>query len=364
MKYYLIAGENSGDLHGSKLMRELSTLDSQAEFRFCGGDLMLNQSKNICTHVKDMSFMGFIEVLMNIRTIKANINKVRHDIKRVNPDALILIDYPGFNLRMAKFAHDRGIKVYYYISPKVWAWKASRIKKIKAWVNKLYLILPFEEAFFANYNYKAKYVGNPLLDAIEDFNKAKQTPIESAKHILALLPGSRKMEVSKILPVMLDAAKQMEGLKVIVAGVRSLPKTFYQGAIDAGIEVLYDNTYQLLSQAHLAIVTSGTATLETALFNVPQVVCYKAHPLTIAIAKAFIKIKFISLVNLIMDKEVVKELIQEEFNTNEVLKQLQPLNEGAERQKMLADYAKLQQIMGLPGASKRVAQEIHEDVKA
>jgi lipid-A-disaccharide synthase len=364
MKYYLVAGENSGDLHGANLMKRLSVLDQQASFRFCGGDLMLKQSEHICSHVKDMSFMGFIEVLMNIRTIKANINKVQKDIEEFKPDALILIDYPGFNLRMAKFAHELGIKVYYYISPKVWAWKASRIKKIKSYVDKLYLILPFEEDFFKKHNYKAKYVGNPLLDAIEDFKNSKQTTIESTQNILALLPGSRKMEVSKILPVMLDSAKQMENVKVVVAGVSTLPKEYYKEAIEANIDVIYDNTYQLLNQAHIALVTSGTATLETALFNVPQVVCYKAHPLTIWIAKAFIQIKFISLVNLVMDKEVVKELIQEDLNTHEILKQLRPLNEGMARDKMLNTYSELQRIMGKPGASTRVAEEIYEHVKA
>ncbi|MFT6746688.1 MAG: lipid-A-disaccharide synthase [Glaciecola sp.] len=363
MKYYIIAGEISGDLHGSKLMKQLKVLDADAEFRFCGGDLMLKEDANICSHVKDMSFMGFVEVLMNIRTISANIKKVQQDIKAYEPDALVLIDYPGFNLRMAKLAHELGIKVYYYISPKVWAWKASRIKKIKAWVDQLYLILPFEEDFYKKHDYTTKYVGNPLLDAIEDFKKEEQTIIETAQPILALLPGSRKMEVSKILPVMIDSAKQMQNVKVVVAGVSNLPKSFYQSATDAGFEVIYDNTYQLLNQAHIALVTSGTATLETALFNVPQVVCYKAHTLTVWIAKALVKIKFISLVNLIMDKEVVKELIQEDMNTKEVLKHLQALNQGIAREKMLTEYAELQKIMGLPGASKRVAEEIYEDVK-
>jgi lipid-A-disaccharide synthase len=364
MKYYLIAGENSGDLHGANLMKSMKSLDTQADFRFCGGDLMLEQSSEICTHVKDMSFMGFIEVLLNIRTISANIKKVQQDIKGFNPDALILIDYPGFNLRMAKFAYDNGIKVYYYISPKVWAWKASRIKKIKAWVDKLYLILPFEEAYYEKHNYKAEYVGNPLLDAIDEFKNSKKIAIDSSRNILALLPGSRKMEVSKILPVMMQSAAQMENVKVVIAAVSSLPKSYYQEAFDSGYEVIYDNTYQLLSQAHVALVTSGTATLESALFNVPQVVCYKAHPLTVMIAKALIKIKFISLVNLILDKEVVKELIQEHLNTREILGELNQLIEGPRREKMLQDYALIQKIMGLPGASKRVANAIYEDVQA
>jgi lipid-A-disaccharide synthase len=363
MKYYIIAGENSGDLHGANLMKRLITLDKQAIFRFCGGDKMLQQSDNICTHVKEMSFMGFIEVLMNIRTIKANINIVQADIESFKPDAVILIDYPGFNLRMAKFSHELGIKVFYYISPKVWAWKESRVNKIKAWVDELYLILPFEEAFYNTHNYKAKYVGNPLLDAIEDYKLSKKVNLENSQNILALLPGSRKMEVSKILPVMVEAAKQIKNMKVLVAGVSTLPRSMYQSAIDAGFEVVHDNTYQLLNQAHTALVTSGTATLETALFNVPQVVCYKAHPLTIWIAKAFIKIKFISLVNLIMDKEVVKELIQNDLNASKVIEQLKLITDGEPRAEMLTHYAQLQKIMGLPGASKRVAEEIYHDIK-
>lgn len=364
MKYYLIAGENSGDLHGANLMKKLTSLDSQANFRFCGGDLMLKENENICTHVKDMSFMGFIEVLLNIKTIKANIKKVQKDIKNFHPDVLILIDYPGFNLRMAKFANELDIKVHYYISPKVWAWKESRVKKIKAWVDELYLILPFEKAFYKKHNFKATYVGNPIMDAIEEHRSKSNILNESEGNVLALLPGSRKMEVSKILPIMVDAALQMKQLKVIVAGVSTLPEDLYKKAIEAGFEITYDQTYQLLDKANIAMVTSGTATLETALFNVPQVVCYKAHPLTIWIAKAFVKIKYISLVNLIMDKEVVKELIQEDLTPEKILTTLSPLIKGDGRDKMLNNYADLQKLVGSPGASERVAEHIYEKIKA
>ena len=364
MKYYLIAGENSGDLHGSKIIRHLTEIDDQAEFRFCGGDLMLEENQEICTHIKEMNFMGFVEVVLNIRTIKAQINKVKKDIQAYQPDALILIDYPGFNLRISKFAHSLGIKVHYYISPKVWAWKASRIEKIKKWVHKLFLILPFEKAYFKKQGYDAQYVGNPLLDAIDDFQKSQKNEIKSDDKILALLPGSRKMEVTKILPVMLEAAKKINQIKIVVAGVSSLPNTYYEDAVKAGCEVIYDNTYQLLTQAHVALVTSGTATLETALFHVPQVVCYKANPLTVMIAKALVKIKFISLVNIIMNKEVVKELIQQDLHHEALVKHLNLLISGEKRTEMLKDYATLQDIMGKPGASKRVAEEIYQDVKA
>ena len=309
--------------------------------------------------------MGFIEVLLNIRTINKNIQQVKADIENYRPDALILIDYPGFNLRMAEFAHGLNIKVYYYISPKVWAWKANRIKKIKAWVRQLYLILPFEEDFYAKHDYyRAKYVGNPLLDEISNFNKAKKQAIASEKPIVALLPGSRKMEVKKILPVMLKAARSFTDFDVMIAGVSSLPKELYDGINPEKHPIVLDNTYQLLSQSHTALVTSGTATLETALFNVPQVVCYKAHPLTIWIAKRLVNIKFISLVNLIMDKEVVKELIQDQLNEQQLVKEFQIISEGIGREKMLAQYQILHQKMGEPGASKRVAINLVSDVKA
>lgn len=363
MKYYLIAGENSGDLHGANLMKEIKCLDTNANFRFCGGDLMLHQSKNICLHVKQMSFMGFIEVLMNIRTISKNMKQVKKDIESYNPDALILIDYPGFNLRMAEFANRLNLKVHYYISPKVWAWKSSRIKKIKAFVNQLYLILPFEEAFYKTHNYQAKYVGNPLLDAISEWKTKEQTPIKTEKEIIALLPGSRKMEVENMLPIMLKSVENIKGKTIVIAGVTTLSKSLYEKINSEGHQIVFDNTYQLLSQAHAAIVTSGTATLETALFNVPQVVCYKAHPLTIWIAKQLVKIKYISLVNLIMNEEVVKELIQNNLNPKTIYKELKQIIQGNKREEMLSKYKVLNTKMGKPGASYRVAKNIVSDVK-
>lgn len=365
MKYYLVAGEKSGDLHGANLIKQLKISDYEAEFKFCGGDLMLQETSNISLHINQMNFMGFVEVLLNIRTIKHNITKVKEDILTFQPDAVILIDYPGFNLRIAEYAHELGIKVFYYISPKVWAWKSGRIKKIKKWVNELYLILPFEEAFYAKHDVNAKYVGNPLLDAIDEFKQSKPIPLakSSSKKTLALLPGSRPMEIRNILPVMIAAAEQREDLQVLIAGISSLPKSLYDQINVPNFEIIYDNTYQLLNIADVALVTSGTATLETALFNVPQVVCYKAHPLTIWIARKLVKIKFISLVNLIMDKEVVKELIQEELNVPEILSQLSPLIQGEKRNLQLEEYSKLMKIMGEPGASKRVAQHIYRHVK-
>ena len=315
MHYYLIAGESSGDLHGYNLMKSIKQLDASSEFRFCGGDLMLEESPNINIHCKEMAFMGFVEVLQNLGKIKKNFKKVEADILEYRPDAIILIDYPGFNLRIAKFAHNFGITVHYYISPKVWAWKSSRIKKIKAWVDNLMVILPFEEEFFKQHDYKVSYVGNPLLDAIHEFksefNNHPQQLLGFPLPVLAILPGSRKMEIEKILPNLLLAASKINNVMPVIAGVNSLPKDLYDKINTYNFPIVYGQTYQLLSEAKVALVTSGTATLETALFNVPQVVCYKAHPISIWLAKKLVKIKFISLVNLIMDKEVVKELIQQ-----------------------------------------------------
>jgi len=284
---------------------------------------------------------------------------------------LILIDYPGFNLRIAKIAKEANIKVHYYISPKVWAWKEGRVKKIKQFVDEMYIILPFEKDFYKKHQYQVKYVGNPLLDAVSDFKKkentrdsiAKITELQNGKKIIALLPGSRKMEVEKILPHMIEASAKFSEVNFIIAGVTTLPESLYKKINTHNYPIVMDSTYDLLSASHAALVASGTATLETALFNVPQVVCYKANPISMRIAKILVNLKFVSLVNLIMDEEIVKELIQRDLNTSLIFKELQSIIEGPKREEMLAKYATLQKEMGEPGASARVAKYIVDEIK-
>lgn len=358
MKYFLVAGENSGDLHGANLMECLKKNDVAAEFKFCGGDLMLQKNKNLSIHCKNMSFMGFVEVLMNLKTIRSNFKVVQKDILEFRPDALILIDYPGFNLRLARYAKDKGLKVFYYISPKVWAWKSSRIKKLKAYVDHLLVILPFEKEFFRRHDYQVEYVGNPLMDQISDFQQNAVYIEKSEEKVLALLPGSRTMEVKRILPIMVVAAKQFKDIKVVVSGVSSVPKELYSCAEKAGFAIEWDNSYKILARAHFAAVTSGTATLEAGLFKVPQVVCYRANSISIWLAKKLVKIKYISLVNLILDKNAVTELIQEDFQANRLFNELQLLNEGESRAAQLQDYEQLRKLVGEAGASERAAQFI------
>ncbi len=358
MNYYIIAGEASGDLHASNLMKELKVVDPKAQFRCWGGDLMKEQGATIVKHYRDLAFMGFTEVLMNLRTIFKNIDLCKKDISQNKPDVLILVDYPGFNLRIAEYAKTMGIKVFYYISPQVWAWKESRVHKIKRIVDKMFVILPFEKEFYQRYDYPVDFVGHPLLDAVNQFSiQENSLPLNSNKPIIALLPGSRKQEIATMLPLMLSMQKHYSDFQFVIAGAPSQNKEFYQTFIgDSEIKIVFNQTYQLLQKAEAALVTSGTATLEAALFGVPEVVCYKGGAISYAIAKKLVKVKYISLVNLIMDKEIVKELIQNELNETNLKIELDKLLVSNSRNIMLENYSELKLKLGGSGASKKTAE--------
>ena len=365
MKYYLIAGERSGDLHGANLLRGIRQHDPDAQFRAWGGDLMRAQGATLVTHYTDMAFMGFLEVARNLFTILGFLKKCKADILQYQPDVLILIDYPGFNLRMAAFAKKQGIKVCYYISPKVWAWNQKRAWKIKANVDQMFVIFPFELDFYKKYGYDVTYVGNPLMDAIEDFapdeDFLQKNNLENKK-IIALLPGSRQQEVIGMLDTMLSVKESFPDYEFVVAGVNSLPTALYEKYQNIpNVTIVFEATYDLLSVAEAALVASGTATLETALFAVPEVVCYRTSGVSYAIAKRLIKVPFISLVNLIMEKETVKELIQDDFSQDKLTTELQAiLPNGKKRKAIEADYKILQQKVGKSGASQRAGAAIVE----
>ena len=368
MKYYIIAGEASGDLHASNLMKEIKAMDSSAEFRCWGGDLMQQQGAELVKHYRDLAFMGFIEVVANLNVILSNIKFCKNDILNYKPDAVILIDYPGFNLRIAEFAHKEGFKVFYYISPQIWAWKKSRVYKIKKYVDRMIVILPFEKEFYAKYDYEVDYVGHPLLDMVgdlpanlkEDFRKLNNF---DDKPVIALLPGSRKQEIKKMLPVMLSVVKRFSDYRFIIAGTQSIGEEFYGELMqNIKVDIVFNQTHELLQNAYAALVTSGTATLETALLNVPQVVCYKASFISYHIAIRVVDIKIIkyaSLVNLIMDREVVKELLQNDFNSINLNRELLKLTEDTTyRQQIINDYKMLTEKLGGAGASKKSAKII------
>ena len=368
-KFYIIAGEASGDLHGSNLIKALKARTPDAAYRHWGGDEMQKVAGPPVKHIRDLAFMGFLEVLMNLRTILGNISFCKEDILQFQPDALILIDYPGFNMRIAKWAKSKGIRVVYYISPQIWAWKQNRGHALKKTVDQMLVILPFEKEFYKRFDMDVTYVGHPLLDAIENFKKEntmdtlKATYNLDERPILAILPGSRKQEISKKLPIMLAAAKAFNDYQIIIAGAPSQEKTFYAQFIGdhSSIQLISGATYELLSMANLAMVTSGTATLETALFKVPQVVCYKGSVLSYVIAKKLVKIDYISLVNLIMDKKVVTELIQQECHSKNIVAELRKLeNDQPDRVSMLHQYAVLVEKLGDGGASERAAKCILE----
>lgn len=364
MKYYIIAGEASGDLHGSNLMKALKEKDSHAEFRFWGGDLMQKQGGTLVKHYRDLAFMGFLEVAMNLRTILNNIKICKEDIKNNQPDVLILVDYPGFNLRIAKFAKELGIKVVYYISPQLWAWKEGRVEIIKKYVDEMMVILPFEEDFYHKHSVKSHFVGHPLLDAISTLQDISVDDFKTEnglneKEIIALLPGSRKQEVEKMLEIMLSVRPHFENHQFVIAGAPSLEKEFYQKYVDENVHFVSNKTYDLLRCSKAALVTSGTATLETALLNIPEVVCYRGSKISYAIAKRLVKnIKYISLVNLIMDREVVKELIQSELTTKNLVKELKFIIDGEKRSEMLQDFKLLRERLGGKGASENAADII------
>lgn len=367
MKYYIISGEASGDLHASNLMRYLKEKDAEMEVRAWGGDLMQDQGATLVKHFKDLAFMGFLEVLMNIRTILSNIKLCKKDILEYKPDALILVDYPGFNMRIAKFAKQYNIPVYYYISPQVWAWKKNRVYDIKKYVTKLYTILPFEKDFYAQYDYKVEYLGHPLLDAVSNYKNSLANEIglwkKGARPLVALLPGSRAQELNKMLPKMLEVEKQFPNCDFIIAGVQALGDDFYQSFLkESSIKVVYNNTYPLFEQADAALVSSGTATLETALFNVPQVVCYQTSWLSFSLAKLLVDIKYISLVNLISDKEIVKELLQDDLTVSNMVSELALVLDSKKALEMKCQYTELRTLLGGEGASKRVADSIYKDL--
>ncbi len=360
MKYYIIAGEASGDLHGSNLIKELKLLDTTATFRCWGGDMMQAAGARLVKHYSKLAFMGFIEVVMNLRTIFNNLSFCKADIIQHQPDALILIDYPGFNLRMAAWAKQQGFKVIYYISPQVWAWKENRVKGIKQHVDKMLVILPFEKDFYAKWQYEVEYVGHPLVQVINSFKEHE--PSAAKEKIIAVLPGSRKQEITTKLPIMLAVANKFPGYRFVVAKAPGIEAAFYDDFLKdhSNVQAVSDSTYSLLSKASAALVTSGTATLETALFEVPEVVCYKGSAVSYAIAKRLITIKYICLVNLIMDKPVVKELIQNELTPSNIEKELNELLGNSSRQKQLAyDYKTLKQLLGAGGnASANAALSI------
>jgi lipid-A-disaccharide synthase len=364
MKYYIIAGEASGDLHGSNLMKALKQKDPNAEFRFWGGDLMTAQGGTLVKHYRDLAFMGFLEVAMNLRTILNNIKFCKEDIKNNRPDVLILVDYPGFNLRIAKFAKELGIKVIYYISPQLWAWKEGRVEIIKKNVDEMMVILPFEEDFYKKHGVHSHFVGHPLLDAISTLQDISVENFKAEnglneKEIIALLPGSRKQEVEKMLEIMLSVRPYFKEYQFVIAGAPSLPKEFYQSYVDDNVHFVSNKTYDLLRCSKAALVTSGTATLETALLNIPEVVCYRGSKVSYAIAKRLVKnIKYISLVNLIMDREVVKELIQNDLNTKNLVEEVKKLLEGEKRAQLLKDYELLRDKLGGSGASDNAAEVI------
>ena len=370
MKYYIIAGEASGDLHGANLMKALVKQDVNAQFRFWGGDLMNKVGGDLVRHYRDLAFMGFVEVVMNLRTIAKNLSFCKTDIEHYNPDVIIFIDYPGFNMRIAKWAKKKGYPTHYYISPQIWAWKENRIKDIKRDVDKMYVILPFEKNFYEDkHKFGVEFVGHPLIDAI-----ANRAPVDEyefrAKHglmdkpIIAILPGSRKQEIKKMLSTMLSIPKDFPEYQFVIAGAPSQEREFYYQFIKkVNVSFVDNKTYDLLSMSTAALVTSGTATLETALFKVPQVVCYKGSWISYQIGKRVVNLKYISLVNLIMDREVVTELIQNDFNSKRLKKELNAILNSDKREQMFLDYFELEKKLGGQGASEKTAKLIFNTIK-
>ncbi len=370
MKYYIIAGEASGDLHGSNLIKALLKKDVNADLRFWGGDLMQAEGGTLVKHYKERAFMGFVEVITNLNKIFKLISFCKKDIKIFNPDVVIFIDNSGFNLRIAKWAKQEHFKTHYYISPQVWASRARRVKAIKRDIDAMYVILPFVEDFYKKYDYKVTFVGHPLIDAISNRTQVDEFEFRAThelndKPIIALLPGSRKQEIKKMLSVMLSLVDDFPNYQFVIAGAPSQDYEFYKPFIKtSNISFVSNKTYDLLSVSTAALVTSGTATLETALFKVPQVVCYKSNAISYHIAKRIITLKFISLVNLIMNKEVVTELIQNDFNPNRLKKELSKILEGYERAKLFLDYYDLEKALGGKGASEKTAGLIFNALKS
>mgnify|MGYP000509934481 CR=1 FL=1 len=363
MKYFLIAGEASGDLHGANLMHSIKTLDAHAAFDFYGGDLMQAQGGTLLKHYSEMAFMGFVEVLANLQTINQNLTACKAAILKAQPDVLVLIDYPGFNLRIAEWAKQKGIKVIYFIAPQVWAWKENRVPAMRKNIDRLLCILPFEKAYFKDrWNWDVDYVGHPLMQVLAtQKNLPHPIPEIEGQNIIALLPGSRKQEILKKLPIMLSVANAFPNYQFGIAQAPGLDDDWFKQLVPSqnNIHIIKDNTYALLNHSKAALVTSGTATLETALLGVPEIVCYKGNPITLALAKRFVKIKFIALVNLIMNKEVVKELIQEELTTQNLVGALKDLLENPLKQAQIKeDYATLQNALYTGQNAAEVSAEI------
>lgn len=366
MRYYLIAGEASGDLHGSGLMKSILREDPAAEFRFYGGDMMSKTGGTLVKHYREMAFMGFVDVLANIRTITRNLRHCKKDILNFRPDALILIDYAGFNLRIAEFAHENSLRTFFYISPKVWAWKKDRIVKLKKYVDLLFVIFPFEVEYFRENNLTVEFYGNPLLDAKAEYHRNLSPDKDFRKEnelsdepVVALLAGSRKHEVSRLLPQMVKAARHFPACQFIVAGAPSIPPEQYNRYLEGtGIKVIYNQTYRLLENANAAVVTSGTATLETALFRVPQVVVFKTGWFTFYLGRLFVKIRFFSLVNLIAGREVVKELLQFRLSKEIQAELNRVLFDAGRRKDILNGYDEIINILGGEGTSERIARRI------
>lgn len=364
MKYYIISGEASGDLHGSNLVKALRKRDHEAQIRAWGGDLMREAGADVVKHYRDLAFMGFAEVAANIRTIMRNFRECKEDILEFTPDVLILIDYPGFNLRMAEFGKNKGFKVFYYISPQIWAWKQNRVKKIKAYVDEMFVILPFEKEFYARFDVDAHFVGHPLIDAVETYQQKlpdrdqfiSEWNLDERK-IALLMPGSRKQEISRMLPLMLQVADEFPEYQFVVAGAPGQDASYYRSFTEnRNVKVISGKTYELLNYADAAMVTSGTATLEAAIFGVPQVVCYKGGSLSYLIARSLVKVKYISLVNLIMDRQVVKELIQTDLNAKSLAKEFRAIAvPGDRRNQMVTEYEELYSKLGGRGASEKTA---------
>ena len=373
MKYYIIAGEASGDLYGSNLIKEFLKLDENAEIRAWGGDLMERAGAEIVKHYKNHNYMGFFEVLMNIKTILNNLKFCKSDVKNFKPDALILIDFPGFNMRVAKYFYQSSFPVIYYIAPQAWAWKENRVEAIKKYVDQLYVILPFEKTFFNNYEIDANYFGHPLLEHVLDFQKNnsdskneffEKHELDISKNIISLLPGSRRQEIIKKLPIMLESlASENSDFNIVIAGMNNFKMLYQQLINDYNVKIIYDDTYNILNNSNLALVTSGTATLETAFFKVPQIVCYKSSWFSYLIAKSFIKVKYISLVNLILNKMCIKELIQNDLNTINLSKELIKLKNVNYTESIYNDYLKLLNKCSGIDVSKNIAKSMLKTIE-
>lgn len=366
MRYYLVAGEASGDLHGSNLMKEIRKCDENAEFRFWGGDLMAAQGGTLVSHYRERAFMGLWEVVKNIRTISGFLRMAKTDMAEWKPDAVVFIDNPGFNLRLAAFAREMRFPVHYYIAPKVWAWNTKRVKKLRRDVDFLYAILPFEPDFFAKHHVSVDYVGNPVVDAISQFTPAPDWLQKHgiSKPVIALLPGSRKHEIQSTLPVVSALAKDYPQYEFVVAGAPGYSEAYLRKiAGNNDIQICENDTYNVLRHAHAAIVASGTATLETAAFNIPQVVCYRVAALTWTIGKMLVKLKWVSLVNLILNRELVRELLQHDFTGKNLKTELDKICSGTGREHMLQGYKELNHLLGPAGASAKTAALIVERIK-